>query len=478
MYSISICLLIKDENKYLYEWIEWHNALGIEHYYIYDNGSYIPVKDTLLELYPEHLFTFVDWSGDHNHIQIDAYNHCLEHYGSESKWITFIDTDEFIHCNSGYLDMSKYDSYPYVRVNWKVFDANGQISYSSKDVQKRFTHETDYDIGIRYKAIVQPSLVEGMMVHDAVTAIPPATTDDMIIHHYYTRSLEEWQEKIMRGTCSPECKRRYDEFFKINPDLIQHRDDSFMLNRQNYQQNNYKYDIRIMAHPSRKEMVKNILGQLGMSEDIVIYDDRKFGGDAIYTAEKAWKSPFTENDITHRIILQDDIILADNFLEKCKDIVNTVPDNPISLSNTFIAGLPEYKYKSCCYFITHEIWGVGIIMPIKYIEPCWNWINSQKGTDNYCKCDDIMIMRYFESQNINAYTTIPCLVQHISDAKHESLITAFGDLNYLGDRISTTFEKCPNDDFTIFVPPRDSHIALKMSFIRARARKIMNNKRR
>ena len=60
MICYAICLLIKDENKYLHEWIDWYNALGIEHYYIYDNDSHIPVKDTLLELYPENLFTFVE----------------------------------------------------------------------------------------------------------------------------------------------------------------------------------------------------------------------------------------------------------------------------------------------------------------------------------------------------------------------------------------------------------------------------------
>lgn len=472
LYKISVCLLIKDENKYLKEWIDWHNSVGIEHYYIYDNASINPIKDTLLSLYPENMFTFIDWGDKYNHIQIDAYNHCLRHFGSKNQWIAFIDTDEFIH---GVLNLDNYIDYPYIRIKWKMFDANGHVNYSNEDVQTRFTKESTWNIGIDYKSIVQPSKVAGMLVHDAVVdGYVPVTIDDAIIHHYYTRSLEEWREKILRGTCSKECRRRYDEFFEINPDLIKYKDERFGLNQQNYQQKNYFYDIRIMAHPSRKEHVSFLLSKLNMPEDIVVYDDRPNGGDAIYTSEKAWRSPITDPKVTHRVVLQDDVLLSDNFLEKLNDIVNTVPDKPISLFNMFIDGLPEYRYKSCCYFVTHEISGVAILMPVEYIQPCWDWINEQKGRDNYCKDDDIMITRYFESCQIAAYTTIPSLVQHMSDNLHESLITHNGERQYFGDRISSTFRQCPKDDFTIFVPPRDKNIRLKLSFIRAKSKKIIN----
>lgn len=474
LYDLSICLLIKDENKYLKEWVDWHNSIGVKHYYIYDNASVIPIKNTLLSLYPEDLFTFIEWNDTYEHIQIDAYNHCLEHYGGESQWIAFIDTDEFLHTDNDF-NLCDYLKHPYIRVGWKVYDANGHIEYSKEDVQTRFTHESFHNIGIPYKSIVQPSKVYGMMVHDAVVSdYIPIIVDNAIIYHYYTRSLEEWREKILRGTCSKECRRRYNEFFEINPDLIQYKDEQFGLNQQNYQQKNCFYDIRIMAHPSRKEYVSFLLSKLNMSEDIVIYDDRPNGGDAIYTSEKAWRSPVTDQNVTHRVVLQDDVLLSDNFLEKLNDIVNTVPDKPISLFNLFIDELPEYRYKSCCYFITHEICGPAILMPIEQIQPCWDWINSQKGTSNYCKDDDIMITKYFEAQQITAYTTIPSLVQHISDSVHQSLIKHDGDRQYLWDRVSSTFRQCPTDNFTIFVPPRDKNMRLKLSFIRAKAQRILN----
>ena len=38
-YISSICLLAKDEDRYLDEWIMYHIGIGIDHIFIYDNGS-------------------------------------------------------------------------------------------------------------------------------------------------------------------------------------------------------------------------------------------------------------------------------------------------------------------------------------------------------------------------------------------------------------------------------------------------------
>ena len=236
-YNISICLLIKDENKYLREWIDWHNSIGVDHYYIYDNGSSIPVKDTALEYFPENLFTFIEWNDLYDHIQIEAYNHCLENYGSESKWIAFIDTDEFIHPESGKLNLDKYVlDYPYVISKWKIFNANGHLNYSPEDVQKRFTQVYKYTSSMSHKSFVQPSKVNGMLIHNAdLPNYEPLVLNDVVIHHYFTRSLEEWKEKIIRGTCSNDCHRKYNEFFFFNLDLVDYREDVFMFKEQKYQ---------------------------------------------------------------------------------------------------------------------------------------------------------------------------------------------------------------------------------------------------
>jgi hypothetical protein len=51
LFNTSICLIIKDENDYINEWLDWHLKVGFEHFYIYDNGSKIAIKDSVNEIY-------------------------------------------------------------------------------------------------------------------------------------------------------------------------------------------------------------------------------------------------------------------------------------------------------------------------------------------------------------------------------------------------------------------------------------------
>ena len=67
----AVILLIKDENRYLKEWLDWHLNLGFEHVYIYDNGGKDRVQD-VVDLYTAEMqqkITVIDWTGHHTHIQ-------------------------------------------------------------------------------------------------------------------------------------------------------------------------------------------------------------------------------------------------------------------------------------------------------------------------------------------------------------------------------------------------------------------------
>lgn len=221
---ISICLLTKWENKYLKEWVEHHLSIGIDHFYIYDNNE-IETVDKTLKDFDQSLFTIVPWH-DYKIMQLDAYNDCLDKYGKDNEWIAFIDTDEFIDCENIKQILCNYIDCDFIKIRWKMFNANGQIYYNAKPVQERFTQTIPWENKIDfYKSIVQPSKVKHMLVHDAIsTGGKIAFADEIMLNHYYTRSLEEWTEKIYRGTCLPWCRRKYNEFFKLNPDLESFRD--------------------------------------------------------------------------------------------------------------------------------------------------------------------------------------------------------------------------------------------------------------
>jgi len=90
---VSLCSIIKDETN-LEEFILYHWIIGFEHFYIYDNDSSFPIKNRLHQYLFKQICTIIDFSGLNQ--QMNAYNHCLKHYGSDNKWIANIDGDEYI----------------------------------------------------------------------------------------------------------------------------------------------------------------------------------------------------------------------------------------------------------------------------------------------------------------------------------------------------------------------------------------------
>ena len=464
---IAVCLLTKNENKYLCEWVEHHLNIGIEHFYIYDNNDDLSASKEILKYFDEKYFTFVPWLSYCKSMQIEAYNDCLSSFGADNDWIAFIDTDEFIACDNLYATLAKYNQYDYIKIPWVMHNANGQVYASNEPVRKRFARTIDVKgIGWEFKSIVQPSRIQHMKIHDAVSVSHNEVyVDDIVLDHYFTRSLEEWVEKIMRGSCSPSGLRRYDEFFVYNPDLIQYKD-KYINVVQKYNDCLKTIDIRIMAHPSRRENVLKVLEQLNMDESIVVYDDREYGGDALYTARKTWLSPVPLGT-THRLVLQDDVLLCDNFLSIICDIVNTLPDKVLSLFNLIPYDL--IKDRECCYKKYETLAGQAIIMPVIYIKECWQWIDANCGE---CKHDDIMISKYCKHHGIGLFTTIPPIVQHLGDTEYQSLLPA----KHIGLRISTTYVQHPTDDFTVFIPEKLKLQKFKEAVRMKRAEQILHKR--
>jgi len=243
-YECSICLIIRDENEYLREWLEWHIALGVGHFYIYDHGSKQSVAELVQSLGSgiADKVDVIDWSGPHRNAQPEAYNDCLKRFGPESKWIGFIDVDEFVNLRikeSLPEFLQNYEEFAGLFIAWVIHNANGQKYKSGLPVRERFKtpmYETVSD-GMG-KVFVQPQFMQDIYIHNGrpVTGktvvgelkdlVPDnsfikeyPTVSLIYIEHYFTKSYEEWIEKLNRGRCHLYHGRKYDEFFVYNPDM-------------------------------------------------------------------------------------------------------------------------------------------------------------------------------------------------------------------------------------------------------------------
>lgn len=239
----AVCLLAKNENSYINEWLEWHlNKLGFMHVYIYDNESDTPIESSIDDKYKDNI-TIIEWTKEKHRmfIQLDCYTHFIEHFGEENKWVAFIDADEFIrlinndNINNFLLD---YENYNGIFMEWLIYNADGQYNRTDGFVRDRFkSFTTCKDIINNGKCIIKPNEYKHMGPHFPFScktkynvvysnkefckayAKHNAPLDKIVVDHYFTKSYEEWCEKIKRGSCDPLCVKKIDNFFDFNPDM-------------------------------------------------------------------------------------------------------------------------------------------------------------------------------------------------------------------------------------------------------------------
>jgi hypothetical protein len=231
---LSICCIFKDENEYLGEWINYHLKIGVEHFYLYDNGSKKSVKRMLKNLGLLQYVTIRHIRGKAR--QVRAYGECLKEFGSYCNWIAFIDIDEFIvpKATNGNLPLflKEYEPYGALGVNWQVFGSNGLKNKPTKPQLESFTmrSEIDFAVNKHIKSIVQPRFVKNSQnAHFFVyidgkycvnenfepieTAFSGPSVNKIQLNHYFTRSLEEFEIKMKRGIADNVRKRTIEEFY-------------------------------------------------------------------------------------------------------------------------------------------------------------------------------------------------------------------------------------------------------------------------
>ena len=270
-YNTSVCLLIKDENDFLEEWLDNYWDIGVEHFYIYDNKSKVPVVETISKIkngfYVDKcdviLFT------EYKHMQYDCYENCLINYGQESRWIGFLDTDEFVEFTNETTDikefLKEFESDLAVWIPWDTYGANGHVERPIGGMRENYTKSVINPYGLWGKIFVQTALIQRMYVHgaDSVGYYYPIITQEhgllyeeygklfnrmnnsdniyprVKINHYMTRSYQDWVEKMSRGTSDPVFKRKFDTFFGYNPDMVYLKNDMSVVEKLQLEQGYY-----------------------------------------------------------------------------------------------------------------------------------------------------------------------------------------------------------------------------------------------
>jgi hypothetical protein len=159
---LAVCSMFKNESKYLREWIDFHLSQGVSHFYLYDNNSSDDPFSVLTEHVAAGKVTLNNWPFSYDDgAQVQAFQHCLKNYGADSRWVAFIDIDEFLFSPAANLRevLRKFEAHPGIVVHWQCYGSSGHREICDGGVVRNYLYRapTGWVRNRRGKSIVNPA---------------------------------------------------------------------------------------------------------------------------------------------------------------------------------------------------------------------------------------------------------------------------------------------------------------------------------
>ena len=230
--KVCICTPVKKENRYIKEYVEHYKNYGVDKIFLYDNneidgerlenviGKYI--KKGLVEVF--------DYRGKIKPF-FNIMNDCYRRNYKKFDWLIFFEVDEHIHLSNYnniklYLQREAFKNCEIIHLNWVYHTDNNLIYYDNRPLHIRFpevepnarnnvknskncvksilrghipnivinsAHRLNRKIKLkRCNGFGNPEVFKGIHTHNSDFRF-------YYIDHYYSKSLEEFVEKINKG---------------------------------------------------------------------------------------------------------------------------------------------------------------------------------------------------------------------------------------------------------------------------------------
>jgi hypothetical protein len=214
---LSICAIYRNEAVYLPEWLEFHRLVGVEHFFLYDNGSEDNHLDVLAPYLEEGVVTLHEWPAIDG--QLPAYDDCLRWHRHDSRWMAFIDVDEFLFSPTGRPVaelLPEYEAWPAVAVAWVMFGHAGHRTRPPGLVIENYQGRIAMDhLTTNVKCIVDPTratrfISSHHLDYPYLTAVDenqfpvhgakalPGSSSRLRLNHYFYKSEQEYLAKCER----------------------------------------------------------------------------------------------------------------------------------------------------------------------------------------------------------------------------------------------------------------------------------------
>ena len=255
--KVCLCTLGKNENKYIKEFVEYYQNIGVDKIILYDNN------DLNGEIFKEKINKYIiqgfvemkNWRGKEK-VQFKIMNDCYKNKYDKFDWLIFYDIDEFIYLKNynnikEFLNQPKFYNCGKIELNWVHRVNEKLIYYDDRPLFKRFPdkelninnftycpqiksilkgHIPNIQIKCLHRLTSQINGCDGYGRKSQIRGIKTMNPDyeNYYINHYFGKSLEEFIEKVKRGSAAIGKNKisimakinRYFEIYKITREKI------------------------------------------------------------------------------------------------------------------------------------------------------------------------------------------------------------------------------------------------------------------
>ena len=227
--KVCLCTLAKNENRYIREYVQHYEKYGVDKIFLYDNNDVEGEKfDEILSDYIQNGFVEVrDWRGKAKAL-MPIMNDCYQTNYKIYDWLIFYEIDEYIHLSNytnikPFLNLPKFKHCEVIYLNLICHTDNNLIYYDNRPLAERFPRTVPKYKKGGYRLEIK-SILRGHISDIEITSNHLLSTSlrncngygnknryyyntysnqndykHYYIDHYYSKSTEEFIDKINKG---------------------------------------------------------------------------------------------------------------------------------------------------------------------------------------------------------------------------------------------------------------------------------------
>ena len=228
--KVCICSPVKDENRYIKEFVEHYKKYGVDKIFIYDNNEIDGerLENAIGEYIKIGLVKVLNYRGQ-KAPHFDIMNDCYKKNYRIYDWLIFFDLDEYIHLFNYtniklYLQRDIFKKCEKIHLNWVHHTDNNLLYYDERPLHIRFPEvEPNAKNNVKGSYNCVKSILRGHIPNVVINCVHklnmklkgcdgfgnPQVIDKYGTHnsdfrfyyidHYYSKSVQEFAEKLNKG---------------------------------------------------------------------------------------------------------------------------------------------------------------------------------------------------------------------------------------------------------------------------------------